>query len=311
MKIHMTSVFALATTVLLCTTAAQAGAHKAVGGLVGGASNLGKALDGINLQGALDNLAPTPGAIPNVRGAPNISNAVPSGQALPNIAPAAPNNAVPNIQGSAPIYDAVPQRPQGNGIYEAVDAPLGDAPIYDVVRPVSGNGVYEAVDAPLGGPNIRNAADNTYTLAPPPVRGGDPNYMPLRQLNAPDQGIGIAADLPSPPTGFPSQPIRNAGIAPNGVAPNSVAPNGGAVPGGAAANPPAANPGFFKRNKKAIGGAAAGIGLAGAGVGGYYIAEDVAKDQNDDDTDESKITNAYEDSKEWAEGAVQTIEGWF
>lgn len=291
MKIHMTSVFALAATVLLCTTPAQAGAHKALGGLAGGANNIGKALDGINLQGALDNLAPTPGAVPNVRGVPNIGNAVPSGQGLPNINSAVPSGqALPNINNAAPsgqqfgIYAAPPAAPniqragpannqygpgpaprQNAGIYDGVDTPLYGAPT---------NNVYDRVQVP----------NDTYTLAPTPARIGDPDYVPLSALPERAPGFGNAADLPTPPTN---------------------------IPGRTAGNVPAANPGFFKRNKKALVGAAAGLGLAGAGVGGYYIAEDVAKDQNDDPTDESKITNAYEDSKEWTEGAVQTVKDWF
>ena len=293
MKMHMTSVLALAAVAMLSATAAHAGGHKALGGLAGGANNIGKALDGINLQGALDNLAPPAGSVPNVRGAPNIGNAVPSGQGLPNINSAVPSGqALPNINNAAPsgqqfgIYAAPPAAPN---IQRAVPAnnQYGPGP---APAPRQAAGIYDGVDAPLGGVPTNNVYDrvqmpnDTYTLAPAPARIGDPDYVPLSALPERAPGFGNAADLPNPPTN---------------------------IPGGAAGNVPTANPGFFKRNKKAISGAGGGLALGGAGVGGYFIAEDVAKDQNDDPTDESKVINAYEDSKEWTEGAVQTVKDWF
>jgi hypothetical protein len=69
----------------------------------------------------------------------------------------------------------------------------------------------------------------------------------------------------------------------------------------------AASPGFFKRNKKTLQSVGGGLALGGLGIGGYALGQDIAKGQAGG---ESKVTDAYNDTAEWATGAYSDAAGW-
>jgi hypothetical protein len=116
----------------------------------------------------------------------------------------------------------------------------------------------------------------------------------------------LALQLPSPPTG--TVRVANRQLARN-ASETAIEPVADA----------ATSPGFLKRNKKLIGGIAGGLGLGGLSAGGYAIGADVAEGQAGG---ESKVTDAYNDTAQWAEdayndttewggGAVETVDSWF